>query len=400
MAGRSRAGGRSGRLAPLALGLWLAGLAALLAPVLVRAQDARQEAIALTMPSVVTVLSVDVGRGELRAMAGGSGTIVDSGGSVLTNHHVLYDQHSTRLYDLFLIGRFRAVDREPELVCAGVPGAGILRPDLDLALIRCDSDLNGQPWWPEFWPAVPLGDSKGIVPGEQVWVLGYPDAGGGAIRVTAGLVSGWTGEHGGAASRAFMRTDAAISAGNSGGTAADRFGRLIGVPTAYRALTAERGGMATAIGKVGLIRPIELARDLLAMGRLGPSPDAPGLLGPDQPLPADPQGRRVLVSGSVQDATSLQPLQGAFVMALRPGADRSDVDHSSLADVVVAWSQTDATGRFVLEPPLPRGENYTVAVTAAGYLPAFEIGSLDIPADGIHRVLPWRVIHVQRSGSI
>jgi hypothetical protein len=391
-------------LAPIALALWLAGLAALLAPVLVRAQADRQEAIALTTPSVVTVLAVNVDSGELRPMAGGSGTIVDSGGSVLTNHHVLYDQHRTRLHDLFLIGRFRAPDREPELVCAGLPGAGILRPDLDLALIRCDSDLDGQPWWPEYWPAVPLGDSKGIVPGEQVWVLGYPDAGGSAIRVTAGLVSGWTSEHGGAGSRAFMRTDAAISAGNSGGTAADRFGRLIGVPTAYRALTAERGGMVTAIGKVGLIRPIELARELLVMGRRiwqWPPPDLPAdLPGPRTPLPADPQGRRVLVSGSVADATSLQPVQGGFVVALRPGTDPAALDRSSLGRRVVAWSHTDATGRFVLEPPLGRGHRYTVAVTASGYLSAFEIGALEVPADGLHRVLPWRTIRLQRAGSI
>jgi len=384
------------------IAVWLVGLAAALAPV-VLAQDGRQEAIALTTPSVVTVLSVDVVGGELRPMASGSGTIVDSGGSVLTNHHVLYDPHRTRLYDLFLIGRFRAPGREPELVCAGRPPAGFLRPDLDLALIRCDSDLNGQPWWPEYWPAVPLGDSKRIFPGEQVWVLGYPDAGGSAIRVTAGLVSGWTDEHGGAASRAFMRTDAAISAGNSGGTAADRFGRLIGVPTAYRAVTAERGGMVTAIGKVGLIRPIELARDLLIMGRLGwPAPGSapPDPPGPDQPLPADSQGQRVLVSGTVADATSLQPVQGAFVLALRPGLDASALREKPLGDIAVAWGQTDATGRFVLEPPLPRGQRYAVGVTAAGYLSAFEAASLEVPTDGIHRFLPWRTIHLQRSGSI
>jgi S1-C subfamily serine protease len=390
-------------LAPVALALWLGGLAALLTPSLLGAQGDRQEAIALTMPSVVTVLSVDVGRGELTPMAGGSGTIVDSNGSILTNHHVLYDQQRTRLYDLFLIGRFRTADREPQLVCAGRPGAGVLRPDVDLALIRCDSDLNGQPWWPQYWPAVPLGDSKGIVPGEQVWVLGYPDAGGSAMRVTAGLVSGWSGEHGGAASRAFMRTDAAISSGNSGGTAADRFGRLIGVPTAYRALSAERGGMVTAIGKVGLIRPIELARELLAIGRRGwPSgpPDAADLPGPDQPLPADPQGQRVLVGGTVTDATNLEPVQGAFVLALRPGADVGALGRSSLGKLVVAWSRTDATGRFVLEPPLARGQRYTIGVTAQGYLPAFEIGALEVPTDGIHRLIWWRSIQVQRSGSI
>jgi S1-C subfamily serine protease len=383
-----------------ACGLWLAGLAALLVPIAVRAQDARLEAIALTMPSVVTVLAVDVGDGELEPMAGGSGTIVDSGGSILTNHHVLHDPYRGRLYDLFLIGRFRAAAREPELVCAGAPSAGLLRPDLDLALIRCDSDLNAQPWWPEFWPAVPLGDSTSIVPGEQVWVLGYPNAGGSAIRVSAGLVSGWTGEHGGAASRAFMRTDAAISAGNSGGTAADRFGRLIGVPTAFRALTAERGGNVAAIGKVGLIRPIELASELIAAGRrhLAPVAAGPAAPGADS-LPADPHAQRVLVTGSVTDAASLRPVRGAYVVALRPGADPDRVD-GPLGDQVAAWSQSDATGHFVLEPPLPRGQRYTVGVIASGYEPALEVGSLHVPSEGVHRLLPWRGIALKRSGSI
>jgi S1-C subfamily serine protease len=401
---RNRAPRRRGR-GLLAAALWLAGGAALLLPVALRAQEARLEAIALTMPSVVTVLSVDVESGELRPMAGGSGTIVDSSGSILTNHHVLYDPHRTRHYDLFLIGRFRAAHREPELVCAGSPRAGILRQDLDLALIRCDSDLNGQPWWPEFWPAAPLGDSKGVVPGEQVWVLGYPNAGGSAIRVSAGLVSGWTGEHGGAASRAFMRTDAAISAGNSGGTAADRFGRLIGVPTAYRAFTAERGGTVTAIGKVGLIRPIELARDLIAAGRRAwPTPASPpSAVGDrDEPLPVDPYGQRVLVSGSVTDASSTRPVRGAYVLALEPGAGASpeSLTGSPLHGAIAAWSQSDATGRFVLEPPLPRGQRYTVGVLAPGYEPAIEISALEVPNEGSHRLLPWRTIALKRAGSI
>ncbi len=391
------------RRAALVVMLWLGGVAALLAPALVRAQADRVQSIALTMPSVVTVLAVDVGRGELRPMAGGSGTIVDSGGSILTNHHVLHDPYGARLYDLFLSGRFRDVNREPELVCAGSPAAALLRPDLDLALLRCDRDLNGKPWWPEYWPAVPLGDSKRIVPGEQVWVLGYPDAGGSSIRVSAGLVSGWTGEHGGADSRAFMRTDAAISPGNSGGTAADRFGRLVGVPTAFRAVTAERGGVVTAIGKVGLIRPIELAHELLAMGRRGWQA-AGGAAVPDAAdgaeLPRDPHERGVLISGSIIDAGSMQPVQGAFVLVFEAGAEVEDLDRTELGKLVVAWGQSDATGRFVLEPPLARGRSYGVGVTASGYLSIIESGSLLVPREGAHRLLPWRTISLRRAASI
>ncbi len=319
-------------------------------------------------------------------MAGGSGTIVDSGGSILTNHHVLHDPYRSRAVRPVPhrpLPRRRIASRSWSAPARR--SAGVLRPDLDLALIRCDSDLNAQPWWPEFWPAVPLGDSTAIVPGEQVWVLGYPNAGGSSIRVSAGLVSGWTGEHGGAASRAFMRTDAAISAGNSGGTAADRFGRLIGVPTAFRALTAERGGNVTAIGKVGLIRPIELARDLIAAGRrqtaTWPPPPRPG---EDASLPADPYGQRVLVTGTVTDAGSLRPVRGAYVggpAAGRRGRGRAGAGHPSARRWWRGASRM-RRGRFVLEPPLPRGQRYTVGVIASGYEPALEIASLRSPERG------------------
>src|SRR5262249_1055461 len=119
---------------------------------------------------------------------------------------------------------------------------------------------------------------------------------------------------------------------------------------------------------------------------------------PDEPLPADPQGQRMLVSGTVTDASSLQPVRGAFVIALRPGSE--DDSLGSLGETVIAWSQTDATGRFTLEPPLPRGHPYTAGVTAPGYLPAIEIASLDVPPDDVHRLLPWRTILLRRDWSL
>jgi putative serine protease PepD len=365
--------------AAVVLLLWLAAMSAL-----VRAQGVQQPAIALSMPSVVLVIGVDVSGGELVAMAAGSGTIVSDDGAVLTNHHILYDAREGRLHDLFLVGRFRAAGREPDVMCAGVPGHGELRPALDLAIIRCDKDLDGQPFGPENWPALPLGDSQGIVPGEQVWVLGYPGAGGGSILVSAGLVSGWTGEEGGTASRAFMRTDAAITGGNSGGAALDRHGRLIGVPTAFRVVSAERGEHVTAVGKVGLIRPIEAARELLEV-----------VLGP-----ANDKASAVLVSGTVSSAGSGKPVAGAFVMALPAGTSARDLDRADTGEIVLAWSTTDASGAFTLAPPLPRGASYTIAVTAAGYAPALERDALHLPDEGAHRLVPWREIRLlPRTGS-
>ena len=346
--------------------LWLGGLAGLLAPAL--AQDSgEQEPISLSMPSVVLVLAVDARGGELEAMAAGSGTIVSADGAVLTNHHVLFDAREDRLYDLFLIARYRGADRDPDITCAGVPAHGELRPDVDLAILRCERDLGGQPYWPENWPGLPLGDSQGIVPGEQLWVLGYPGSGAGSIRVSAGLVSGWTGEQGGTASRAFMRTDAAITGGNSGGAAIDRHGRLIGVPTAFRVITAERGEQVTAIGKVGLIRPIEAARELFEAARV-----------------AAEKKSAALVTGSVSSNGSGRPVAGAFVLALAAGSIAPD------SAAPLAWSSTDASGRFTLEPPLPRGQRYTIAVLAPGFAPALERDALVLPDEGLHRQVPWR----------
>ena len=356
------------RAAVVAL-LWLGGLAAVLAPAL--AQDGgRQEPIALSLPSVVLVIAVDARSGELEPVAAGSGTILSDDGAVLTNHHVLYDAREARLHDLFLIARYRVADQDPEVTCAGVPGHGELRPDLDLAIVRCEKDLDGQPWWPENWPGLPIGDSQGIVPGEQLWVLGYP-SGSGSIRVSAGLVSGWTGEQGGTASRAFMRTDALITGGNSGGAAVDRHGRLLGVPTAFRVISAERGAEVSAIGRVGLIRPIEAARELLETARVAPDKKS-----------------AALVTGTVSSNGSGQPIAGAFVLALPAGSRARD------RRAPVAWGATDASGRFTLAPPLARGQRYTIAVTAPGFAPAFEMDALSLPDEGVHRQVPWRNIRL------
>ena len=368
-------------------GLWLGAVAALLVPIAVRAQSAdRLEQIDLSKPSVVVVIAVDVRGGELKLMAFGSGSIVSEDGAVLTNHHVLHDAREGRLHDLFVIGRHRADGRAPDLVCAGEPEDGQLRPEVDLALVRCDRDLDGQPWQPEFWPDIPVGDSAAVVPGEQLWVLGYPNAGGGELGVSAGLVSGWTGEQGGAASRAFMRTDATVSAGNSGGAAVDRGGRLIGVPTAFRVVSADTGDRVAAVGRVGLVRPIEHARDLLAAAASGTKTDDGG-------------ERGVLVTGRVVDAGSGRPVRGAAVLALPAGVTARELDRPDAAEQVLSWGTTDVTGTFTLEPPLPRDGRYTVAVSAAGYQPSLGDAALFVPAETTLTLMPWRELRMVRSGS-
>jgi uncharacterized protein YkwD len=63
--------------------------------------------------------------------------------------------------------------------------------------------------------------------GEDIFVIGFPSIGGSSITVSKGVVSGFTQDAG----VTWIKTDASISGGNSGGAAVNSKGELIGVPT-------------------------------------------------------------------------------------------------------------------------------------------------------------------------
>jgi S1-C subfamily serine protease len=345
------------------------------------------------MPAVTMIMAVDVKDGQLIPVSSGSGTIIDANGSVITNYHVLFDGKNNKLHDLFIIGLFRAADKEPEFVCAGVPAKGILKKDLDLALIRCDRDRAGAPWTPTSWPTIPVReiDKDDIVPGEQVWVLGYPGVGGGTIHVTAGLVSGWTGENGGAGSRAFMKTDASISHGNSGGTAIDEDGNFIGVPTAFRLTTTQHGDAVVTGGRVGLIRPLEHAEDLIRVARTGGPVPAGQAVASD-----DGATEGVMITSTVVDASDGKPIEGAMIVVFKDGLALTDLREDKVEEQALSWAQTDGAGVFRLAAAVPRGGTHTVAVVANGYLSLVEDGVLRVSKSAPPELDPWKKISLQR----
>lgn len=141
----------------------------------------------------------------------GSGVIVDGKrGLVLTNAHVIAggDEVMIHLQD----GRqFPAV----------VKGA---EPDFDLAVL----EIQG----PHDLPAVPLGDSSDLMPGETVIAIGNPF--GFNHTVTTGVVSalGRTIRSESGVFTDLVQTDAAINPGNSGGPLINMEGKVIGINTA------------------------------------------------------------------------------------------------------------------------------------------------------------------------
>ncbi len=139
----------------------------------------------------------------------GSGFIVGENGYIITNNHVIdgVDKILVKLQD------------ETHLYQAKVIGTD---SKTDIALIKIDAG--------KILPAVRLGDSDAIQPGEWVMAIGNPM--GLTATVTVGIVSakGRTG-FGIMQYEDFIQTDAAINPGNSGGPLINIHGEVIGINT-------------------------------------------------------------------------------------------------------------------------------------------------------------------------
>ncbi|WP_163990187.1 Do family serine endopeptidase [Pyxidicoccus caerfyrddinensis] len=161
----------------------------------------------------------------------GSGFIIDAGGIVLTNNHVVEDADVVRVK----LDDGRAFDAE-------VLGRD---PLTDIALIK----LKGAPG---NLPSVPLGDSDALRVGDAVMAIGNPF--GLASSVSAGILSARARDIHAGPYDDFLQTDAAINPGNSGGPLFNMKGEVVGMNTAII-------GGATGIG---FAVPSNLIRNLLS----------------------------------------------------------------------------------------------------------------------------------------
>ncbi len=171
----------------------------------------------------------------------GSGVIIDAGGAILTNEHVVNgaDQILVELAD----GRqFKAVDVKIDE-----------QSDLAIVRIKADGPL----------PAAKLGDSDALDIGDWVLAIGNPfDL---DLTVSAGIISS-KGRVLPSSRRAhFLQTDAAINPGNSGGPLVNLDGEVVGINTAIASASGVYEGVGFAI-------PSNLARwvadELMTHGRV------------------------------------------------------------------------------------------------------------------------------------
>lgn len=189
-----------------------------------------------TMSGVVQVWWIIETPQGLRGAGAGSGTIISPDGLILTNHHVAVpDVAEVKHLGIALTTR---TDRAPQPAYIATVVAD--DPYLDLSVLRVSHDLNMRPIQTADLnlPFVSLGESDTLDVGDELNIFGYPSIGGDTITFTRGVVSGFT-QDASIRGRAWIKTDTTIAGGNSGGTAVDENGRLVGVPTEMGAGDAE-----------------------------------------------------------------------------------------------------------------------------------------------------------------
>ena len=237
--------------------------------------------------AVVQIKAVVRIDGELQIGWTGSGSLISPDGLTLTNAHVVLSDRFYTVEDLIIALTLREDAPPVDTYYASIVQAD---ENLDFALIKPRTDMQGNPieYSTMNLPFVGLGDSESLRLGDSITILGYPGIGGETITLTRGQVSGFTSEEG-YGNRAYIKTNATIAGGNSGGLAVNDQGQLVGVPTQVgsgdletsivdcRALAdTNRDGYIddtdTCVptgGFINAIRPIDLALPIIAAARQG-----------------------------------------------------------------------------------------------------------------------------------
>ncbi len=166
----------------------------------------------------------------------GSGSIIDSKGHILTNHHVVANAQ-----------KLEVTLADESKWPAKLVGSD---PDNDLAVIKIDAPK-------EKLKVIPMGDSKQLKIGQKVLAIGNPF--GLERTLTTGIISslGRTiRSETGILMEDIIQTDAAINPGNSGGPLLNSEGEIIGINSA---IISPSGG---SVG-IGFAIPVNMARRIV-----------------------------------------------------------------------------------------------------------------------------------------
>ena len=267
--------------------------------------------------SVVQLQLFDTSTGFVRMVRNGSGVVVDRAQRLIITSYILvapFRSDGTPTYTSIAIAVNRQTGSEPSLEFEAEIVAAA--PSLDLAVLRVTRVYRGGPIGPgEFdLPEVNVGDSDALAHGDALRFLGHPglDATGApgsqAVASTTATVTGFRG-HSAVDGRAWLKTDARLPYGISGGPVFDATGNLVGVATQLQ---------YDPDAVVGQVRPVNLAAELFERARrAGPEARYPAPLQhpgevPRAPVPAPVGGIVVTPPAFAENAVEGDGLRDLF----------------------------------------------------------------------------------------
>ena len=174
-----------------------------------------------------TAIQMDFFFNAYPTQGSGSGSIIDTRGHILTNHHVVADAQ-----------KLEVTLADGSKWSAKLVGSD---PDNDLAVIKIDAPR-------EKLKVISMGDSKNLRIGQKVLAIGNPF--GLQRTLTTGIISslGRTiRSEAGTLIEDVIQTDAAINPGNSGGPLLNSDGEIVGINSAIISPTGGSVGIGFAI---------------------------------------------------------------------------------------------------------------------------------------------------------
>jgi len=184
-----------------------------------------REIYELASPAVVMVMGHADGGGSKGS--GGTGSIIQSDGYVLTNAHVVIDDRTGKPFSrlsIFLKPSRVTGDSKTDLARMVRAKVVAYSQQLDLALLKLETVTGSL-------PAVALDNSEETRIGDRVVAIGHPEQGG-LWTLTTGVISAEVDNFNGVKGKHVFQTETGLNRGNSGGPLLDGSGRMIGVNTA------------------------------------------------------------------------------------------------------------------------------------------------------------------------
>ena len=165
---------------------------------------------------------------------GGTGSIIQQDGLVLTNAHVVIEEHTGKPYPrltIYLKPERVSGDPKTDLARSAKGRVVAFSQPLDLALLKLDG-ISGP------FPVLELDDSDRIEIGDRVVAIGHPEQGG-LWTLTTGTISAQFENFNATKGKSVFQTETGLNRGNSGGPLLDTSGRMVGVNTAIARLSPD-----------------------------------------------------------------------------------------------------------------------------------------------------------------